>query len=171
MKLSKQILIVVLPTVLLMSCGGEESSSTESNANESSLIAVENPTGDNKAQNQVTIGEKETPTGPTTTIEYMESEFDFGNVFYPSENMHTFKFKNTGDVPLTIISATASCGCTIPNKPEEPILPGEIGELDVIFRPKEGQAGTLVTKKITVVANTSPKETYLQIKGNVLKGM
>ena len=167
----KKIILVALPALLFMACGGEETATSSADNSESNLIAVENPTGDNKASNQINLGEKETPAGPTTTIEYMESEFDFGNVFYPSENMHTFKFKNTGDVPLTIVSATASCGCTIPNKPEEPILPGEIGELDVIFRPKEGQAGTLVTKKITVVANTSPKETYLQIKGNVLKSM
>ena len=70
-----------------------------------------------------------------------------------------------------IESATASCGCTIPNKPEEPILPGEVGELDVIFKPKQGQVGSPVTKKITVVANTEPKETYINIKAQVQKEM
>lgn len=70
-----------------------------------------------------------------------------------------------------IEKATASCGCTVPNKPEEPILPGEIGELDVIFRPKSGQVGQPVTKKITVVANTNPKETYLEISAKVLEAM
>jgi len=166
----KKIFLFALPTLFLFACGSEETTS-DSNSNESSLVAVENPIGDNTANNTVSLNEKETPVGPTTSIEFMESEFNFDNVFYPSENMHTFKFKNTGNVPLTIISATASCGCTIPNKPEEPILPGEIGELDVIFRPKEGQAGTHVTKKITVVANTEPKETYLQIEAEVLKSI
>ena len=101
----------------------------------------------------------------------VETVHDFGNVFYPSTNSYTFKFKNTGDEPLTIFNAKASCGCTVPNKPEKPILPGEFGEMDVVFKPKEGQQGTPVTKRITVVANTNPKETYLNIKSNVLKGM
>lgn len=167
----KKILLFALPTLLLFSCGGEETNSNES-SDSGSIIAVENPTGDNsEAVKEVEIEKKDTPSGPLTSIEFLEIEHHFGNVFYPSENMYTFEFKNTGNAPLTIVSATASCGCTIPNKPEEPILPGEIGELDVIFRPKEGQAGTSVTKKITVIANTEPKETYIHIKGDVLKGM
>ena len=112
-----------------------------------------------------------TPKGEITSIEFIETKYDFGNVFYPSDNEHTFKFKNTGTVPLIIESATASCGCTVPNKPEEPILPGEIGELDVIFRPKEGQIGQPVNKTITVIANTDPAESYLEISANVLEGM
>lgn len=166
----KKILLFALPTLLLFSCG-EEAGTTET-SNEGSIIAVENPTGDNSQPvEQVKIENKETPSGPLTSIEFLETEHHFGNVFYPSENMYTFEFKNTGNAPLTIVSATASCGCTIPNKPEEPILPGEVGELDVIFRPKEGQAGTAVTKKITVIANTEPKETYINVKADVLKGM
>lgn len=166
----KKIILFALPTLLLFSCGGETTSDESSNSG--SIIAVENPTGDNsEAIKEVKIKAKDTPSGPLTSIEFLETEHHFGNVFYPSENMYTFKFKNTGNAPLTIVSATASCGCTIPNKPEEPILPGAIGELDVIFRPKEGQAGTLVTKKITVIANTEPKETYINIKADVLKGM
>lgn len=111
------------------------------------------------------------PMSKKTSIEYIETVHDFGNVFYPSTNSYTFKFKNTGDEPLTIFNAKASCGCTVPNKPEKPILPGEIGEMDVVFKPKEGQQGTPVTKRITVTANTDPSTTYLDIKANVLKGM
>ena len=170
-----KIFLYLIPSLLLFSCDGEETVSNNQSLDSGSLIAVENPTGNNSATppviNPVDIKEKEALSGPTTSIEFFELEHHFGNVFYPSENMYTFKFKNTGDVPLTIISATASCGCTIPNKPEEPILPGQVGELDVIFRPKQGQAGSLVTKKITVVANTEPKETYINIKADVLKGM
>jgi hypothetical protein len=56
----------------------------------------------------------------------------------------------------------------VPNKPEEAILPGQIGELDVIFSPKEGQQGTPVSKQVTVIANTNPSSTVLEIKANVL---
>ncbi len=168
--MKKIFILTLLPTLLLLSCG--EGENTASNSSESSLIAVENPTGDNSASsNGVVLDQKTSTTGPKTSIEYFETEHNFGNVFYPSENMYTFKFKNTGEEPLTIVSASASCGCTIPNKPEEPILPGEIGELDVIFRPKAGQAGQEVTKRVTVLANTEPNETYLTITANVLKEM
>ncbi len=162
---------VFLITVLL-SCGGE-SSTVEANEGESSIVATTNPVQgevinpNSGNANPITVSSAQ----GTTTIEYIEREFAFGNVTYPSENLHTFKFKNTGDVPLIIESATASCGCTVPNKPEEPIMPGEIGEMDVIFRPKEGQQGQLVTKKVTVTANTEPKQTYLQISGNVMAAM
>ncbi|MFD1551089.1 DUF1573 domain-containing protein [Putridiphycobacter roseus] len=111
------------------------------------------------------------PLSKITSIEYMEVDHNYGDVFYPSDNKYTFKFKNTGTEPLTIISAKASCGCTVPRKPEAPVLPGEIGEMDVVFQPKEGQIGQEVTKRITVTANTQPSQTYLDIKANVVGGM
>ncbi len=151
----------------LVSCGGNDESKT--NDGISSLVADENLIGTTpEGANDI----EEAPNNPvsagSTTVEYMEESHDFGNVRYPSDNLYTFKFKNTGNEPLLIESATASCGCTVPNKPEEAILPGEIGELDVIFRPKEGQQGQVVKKRVTVIANTEPKQTYLEIKANVL---
>jgi hypothetical protein len=164
----KKIIVFALPLVVFISCG-DKSTSTEEH---SSLIAVESPIGDDGvAIPSSKQTNNDVPSGPTTHIKFLEEVFDFGNVVYPSENQHTFKFKNTGDHPLVIESAKASCGCTIPNKPEEPIQPGEIGEIDVIFRPKEGQQGQKVTKRVTVKANTVPKETYINISANVLKGM
>jgi hypothetical protein len=164
----KKIIVFALPLTVLISCG-DKSISTEEH---SSLIAVETPTGDDGvAIPSSKQSNDDTPFGPTSQIKFLEEVFDFGNVVYPSENQHTFKFKNTGEHPLVIESAKASCGCTIPNKPEEPIQPGEIGEIDVIFRPKEGQQGQKVTKRVTIKANTVPKETYINISANVLKGM
>lgn len=164
----KKIILFAIPFATLLSCGEQSSSSNEQH---SSLIAVENPTGDDGIALPTSQNNAQEPTGPTTNIKFLEEVFDFGNVVYPSENQHTFKFKNTGEYPLIIESAKASCGCTVPNKPEEPIQPGEIGEIDVIFRPKEGQQGQKVTKRVTVKANTVPKETYINITANVLKGL
>ncbi|MFK8039333.1 MAG: DUF1573 domain-containing protein [Crocinitomicaceae bacterium] len=111
------------------------------------------------------------PLSKPTSIQYEEVMHDFGDVFYPSDNKYTFKFTNTGTEPLIISEAKASCGCTVPRKPEEPVLPGEVGELDVVFKPKEGQVGQDVTKKITITANTSPSQTFLNIKAKVKSGM
>ena len=166
-------IFLFIASATLLSCGGEESNDVEMNTdNQSSLVANTNPESDVQVvEDNSKNSTQEVNDGKSTTIEYIDVTHNFGNVFYPSENLYTFKFKNTGNEPLIIESATASCGCTIPNKPEEPILPGEMGELDVIFRPKQGQVGQLVTKKITVTANTVPNETYLEISGNVMDGM
>ena len=45
----------------------------------------------------------------------------------------TFKFTNTGDKLLVIHQAIASCGCTVPLYPKEPIKPGEGGEITVTY--------------------------------------
>lgn len=158
---------------LLASCGGEESSEgdTQVNDGESSVVGNVTPNSDDGTVNNTVSDNNSSEGSETTSIEYFDLVHDFGSVFYPSDNKFTFKFKNTGDAPLVIEKATASCGCTIPNKPEEPIMPGAIGELDVIFRPKSGQVGSNVTKKITVVANTEPRETYLEIKAFVMDAM
>lgn len=151
--------------IALIACEGEVKTGEDET---SSVVATTTPS--EGLSNFEEVNNPNKPTG-TTSIEYMEIQHDFGTVKYPSENLYTFKFKNTGNVPLIIESANASCGCTIPNKPEDPILPGQIGELDVIFSPKEGQQGELVTKNITVIANTDPAQTYLEIKANVLAPM
>ncbi|MFK8044698.1 MAG: DUF1573 domain-containing protein [Crocinitomicaceae bacterium] len=111
------------------------------------------------------------PLSKITSLEYEEIIHDFGDVFYPSDNKYTFKVKNTGNEPLIISDAKASCGCTVPRKPEAPIMPGETGELDVVFKPKEGQVGQTVTKRITITANTQPNQSFLDIKAKVVAGM
>jgi hypothetical protein len=161
----KTLILIAVPALLI----GCNTNSTDENKT-SSIIAVENPTGDEDLIKTNSNNVNAEQTGPTTTIKYDEEVFDFGEVIYPSENKHTFRFKNTGNEPLTIISAKASCGCTIPKKPEEPVMPGEYGELEVVFKPKQGQQGQRVTKRVTVIANTVPKETYINIIADVLQG-
>jgi len=157
-----------LLVVALVACGGQEDGANGSDET-SSVVANTNPTESATEFEQVVSD----PNAPkeTTTIEYVETNHSFGDVQYPSENLYTFKFKNTGSIPLVIEDAKASCGCTVPATPEDPIMPGEMGELDVIFRPKEGQQGQNVTKRVTVTANTEPRQTYLEIKANVLPPM
>ena len=45
----------------------------------------------------------------------------------------TFTFKNTGDAPLVIHQAIASCGCAVPDYPKTPIKPGESGKITVTY--------------------------------------
>jgi len=82
------------------------------------------------------------------------------------ENTFTFVLTNTGDHPLIVEEAKASCGCTVPKKPEAPIPPGETGELEVTFKPKPSQKGP-VTKTVTVTSNSDPRQKVLRIKATV----
>jgi hypothetical protein len=104
--------------------------------------------------------------GPSTTVEFVESDFDFGKVLQDSENPHVFKFKNTGDVPLVITSAVGSCGCTVPEYDNEPIQPGAESEILVVYKPGKQENDQL--KTVTITANTKPSQTLLRIHATVL---
>ena len=47
-------------------------------------------------------------------IKFEETTHDFGEIKQNVEVQTSFKFKNTGKVPLVITNATRSCGCTVP---------------------------------------------------------
>ncbi len=102
---------------------------------------------------------------PTTTMQFAENSFDFGTIKQNTENLHVFAFTNTGENPLIIQTANGSCGCTVPEYPTEPIPPGGQGEIKVKYSP--GQQIGAQQKSVTILANTSPNETVLQIKALV----
>jgi hypothetical protein len=106
-----------------------------------------------------------TDTNQLARISFEMPEFDFGTVNEGEIVNHTFKFTNSGKVPLTILKARSSCGCTIPEWPEEPIAPGGFGEITAKFD-TDGKTSNQV-KTITVIANTYPNETRVKLKGMV----
>ena len=101
----------------------------------------------------------------TTTVQIIDSVYNFGTVTDGEKVAYNYRFRNTGKKPLIIASAVASCGCTVPEKPEEPIKPGETGFLRVVFN-SEGRDGD-VHKEITVTSNAYPKFPQLQLTGHV----
>ena len=78
-----------------------------------------------------------------------------------------FEFINNGSDPLKISNAKGSCGCTVPQWPKEPIMPGKKGKIDVVFTPNKKQAGNPQQKTVTITANTQPVNTVLNIKAFV----
>ncbi len=121
--------------------------------------------------NPIPDAETAVPAGPITTMEFTETEFDFGMVMEGEKVVHNYEFKNTGDEPLIISNAKGSCGCTVPDWPREPIAPGKTAAIKVQFDSKnKGKVGGgLQSKKVTITANTDPVNTYLTIKGKVDK--
>lgn len=115
---------------------------------------------------QEAVETKATPEFPTTEISFEESTFVFGDIMQGEVVQNVFVLTNTGDQPLVISQAKGSCGCTVPQWPKDPILPGESAQILAKFSSK-GKSGKQ-SKRITLTANTSPAQTYLTIKGNIL---
>lgn len=105
------------------------------------------------------------PVGPTTTIEFEETQYDFGTILQGEIVRHVFTFTNTGEEALLLSSARGSCGCTVPRWPVEPIAPGETASITVEFDSK-GKKGKQ-SKKITLIGNTYPPQTFIYLNGEV----
>ena len=81
---------------------------------------------------------------------------------------YTFEFTNVGNEPLIIQNASASCGCTTPEWPKEPILPGKVGKIKVKYN-TQGRGNQPFDKSVYISSNASTNnERYeLHIKGFV----
>jgi len=91
--------------------------------------------------------------------------YDFGTLTEGDTVEHIFKFTNTGEFPLIINNITASCGCTTPEWPREPVAPGQSSSIRVRFNSR-GKSGEQ-NKTVTIFANTDPSMTDLQFKALV----
>jgi Protein of unknown function (DUF1573) len=98
-------------------------------------------------------------------IEFETTEYNFGEVKEGAVVKHSFKFKNTGRVPLLISNAQASCGCTVPEWPKEAIPVGGSSEITAKFN-TEGKQNQQ-TKNITITANTYPGTSQVSVTGFV----
>jgi hypothetical protein len=99
-------------------------------------------------------------------IKFEEETHDFGRITQGEKVTYNFKFKNTGGANLIISSASGSCGCTIPDYPKKPILPGEEANINVVFA-SEGKSG-IVEKSVTIVTNCEPSTRIIYIKANII---
>jgi Protein of unknown function (DUF1573) len=102
----------------------------------------------------------------TTTVQIIDSAYNFGKVTDGELVEYSYRFKNSGSKPLVVTDANASCGCTVPEKPEKPIMPGEMGFIKIVFNSK-GRVGE-AHKTITVHSNAKPDFPLLELKGLVL---
>jgi hypothetical protein len=102
----------------------------------------------------------------STSVEMIDSVFNFGKITDGEKVEFSFRFKNSGTKPLIITNASASCGCTVPEKPEAPIKPGETGFIKVAFN-SQGRVGN-AHKEVNVTSNANPAFPVLLVQGEVL---
>jgi hypothetical protein len=103
--------------------------------------------------------------GKYPVMTFNKKEHDFGVINEGDKVETVFTFTNTGEADLLITNASASCGCTVPDYPKEPIKPGKSGKMKVSFD-SNGKPG-LQQKTINITANTVTGREVLSIKANV----
>lgn len=166
----KKYVIGVFCLSLLSSCSTDEIKDNR-NAEVESTISANGTSAKEMEESLKKIREEEEAREraikeSATTLQFDRLEHDFGNTKPEVENKTTFKVTNTGDKPLVIEDVSASCGCTTPKKPEQPIPPGKSDVIEVVFKANPGQEG-VQSKTVTVTANTVEKIHKLEIRANV----
>lgn len=115
--------------------------------------------------NAIVAQNKADVNGPQ--IKFDKETHDYGNIPLRGDGNCVFTFENTGNEPLVLTNVRAGCGCTVPQWPREPVLPGESAEIKVRYttlnRPHR------INKSIVVTSNSVEKSTIvLRIKGEVV---
>lgn len=140
----KKILILAIATLSFAACRNANTATTEASDATTAVASADAP-----------------------VIVFERDIFDFGKIKQGEKVQHEFKFKNTGKSPLVISNATATCGCTVPEPPKEPIKPGAEASIKVIFS-SEGKMG-MQDKVVTITSNANPTTTSVHLVGEVLE--
>lgn len=101
-------------------------------------------------------------------ITFKETSVDFGDIVQGAKVEHTFTLTNSGNAPLVISNVAATCGCTVPSWPKEPVAPGKSAEIKVSFNStgKMGKQNSVVRiysnasepiEKVSLISNVLPK--------------
>jgi hypothetical protein len=98
-----------------------------------------------------------TDSSQYTSITWLDStNRHFGSIPEGKKLEVTFRFLNSGTKPLIIEQVRPSCGCTVAEQPEEPVLPGKEGVIKASFN-SEGRSG-VNNKTLYVIANTKSSQ-------------
>jgi hypothetical protein len=119
-----------------------------------------------KVANETNLTKQVAITDPTT-VYVIDTVYNFGKIAEGEIVTYNYRFVNTGNKPLIVTEARASCGCTVPEKPTEPIQPGDTGYIKVKFNSEKrvGQAN----KTVTVLSNAEPAFKEMLLTGEVLE--
>lgn len=150
----KKLFLIAFCAAALCACQNNQKT-TEASAN--TAVANQEANAQNSAISD--------PDAPKVEVE--KAVYEFGEIKQGEKVSYTFKFKNAGKTPLIITNATATCGCTQPEYPTEPIKPGDEGTIKVTFN-SAGKEG-LQDKVVTITSNANPAFEQLHLVGNVKK--
>src|SRR6476620_4790647 len=141
----KYFFILSIAACVLVSCSGTDSSGNQSKADSAKHAQAMNAVSD---------------TANYTTLQWVDSTYqDIGKVKKGQVAEVSWRLKNTGTKPLVIAQVTPGCGCTVADKPEEPIMPGGESVIKAKFN-SAGQSAGEHRKYISVLANTKDATNY-----------
>ncbi len=101
-------------------------------------------------------------------IEFKSTVIDYGEVEKGSDGYRTFEFTNTGDAPLIINRVRSSCGCTVAEKPDKPIMPGQTGKIKVHYNTNHVGSFRKTVTVYTNAVNVPNGVVVLKVKGRVI---
>jgi hypothetical protein len=97
-----------------------------------------------------------------------DNTIDYGTVSKDNDDgVRVFEFTNTGNQPLIITNVQSTCGCTVPTKPTEPIMPGKSDKISVKYNMNPGPIRKTITVETNAV-NVDNGLIALKIKGEVI---
>ncbi|TXD50952.1 MULTISPECIES: DUF1573 domain-containing protein [unclassified Polaribacter] len=101
-------------------------------------------------------------------FKFEKETINYGTISKNANGEKVFVFTNIGNEPLINKNIQSTCGCTVPKKPEKPIMPGEKGEIKVSYDTK--RVGGF-SKSITIFSNAKNARKVIRIKGIVSEGV
>ncbi|MDX1667747.1 MAG: DUF1573 domain-containing protein, partial [Saprospiraceae bacterium] len=93
----KQVILSLMVLAFLTSCQNGDSDVRDA--------ARQNIENDVQPANPQPATQSTAATGPSTSMEFEETEFDFGTINEGEKVAHTYRFKNTGSEPLILSDA------------------------------------------------------------------
>ena len=119
------------------------------------------------AENVKAVEERIDKDYDSAEIEFEFDSYDFGEVKDGEIVEVDFNFTNSGKSDLIIFDASASCGCTVPEYPQNVnIKPGQSDKLKVRFD-TANKPGKQI-KSVTLTTNTNSGKKIIRISGFVL---
>ena len=112
-----------------------------------------------KGGNELEVGQK--------TSMKIDKLFDAGTRVKGEVIEAKFNIENTGNYPLVFGEIKGSCSCTVAEKPEAPILPGEKGLISATVDTESFRVNSEVSKYVTLIANTEPNRVTLRITAKI----
>jgi Protein of unknown function (DUF1573) len=159
-------ILILLMSVLIISCNPDKKLERRVVALERRVTNLEEQVYAPKKSSEDSLTNDASGSQKEAKIQFEKTDYNFGSVKEGEIVDYNFKFTNTGDAPLIISRASASCGCTVTSPPEDPVQPGQSSAIHVRFNSTNKQNQQI--KTITVESNTNPSITKLQIHGFVI---
>ena len=103
---------------------------------------------------------------PDEVMKVNTEKYDFGKIKQNVPVSVYFELTNTSSKPLVVENTWGTCGCTTPEKPTEPIMPGKTGKIKVVYN---AAALAPFTKDVFIKLAGIEQPKNVKISGEVLE--